>query len=71
MTLEQRRQDVDQEVEFSSIRVEYVAEGGGEVEITFASVGGAAHGAKRVDNRSDVVAAGGVGKEATGLGDGV
>ena len=51
--------------------MEYVAEGGGEVEITFASVGGAAHGAKRVDNRSDVVAAGGVGKEATGLGDGV
>jgi hypothetical protein len=49
--------------------VEHVAEGGCEVEITFAGVGSAARGARRVDNRGDVVAACGLGEQDTGLSD--
>jgi hypothetical protein len=54
------------------VPVEHVAKGGGEVEIAFAGVGGAALGAKRNENHRGVVAAGGLSDdEAAGVGDGV
>ena len=62
--LEQAGQDLDQEVAAGSPRkcVKTVAEDGGEIEITgdveaFAGDGGAAQGAERVEDGSDVVVA--------------
>ncbi len=48
--------------------MEHVAEGGGEVEVAVSGVGRAARGAKRVENRGDVVAAGVITKGVAGRG---
>jgi hypothetical protein len=57
----QHRQDVGQEVAADSAQfgVKAVTEDRGEVEIATTGKGRAAHGAKRVENLGDVVAAGG------------